>query len=86
MQDKRGEPGNLVNGPNLNNKRQQKTCSGCLRAVAAVYNRPSSAEGLRAALGVNVAGNVHRVFALVPVMHKRATLCYSPSVGGGVGE
>ena len=30
---KRGEPGNLVNCPNLNNKRQQKSCSGCLTAV-----------------------------------------------------
>ena len=28
--DKRGEPGNLVNCPNLKNKRQQYCCYGCL--------------------------------------------------------
>ena len=29
-QDKRGEPGNLVNCPTLKNKRQQSCCNGCL--------------------------------------------------------
>ena len=31
--DKRGGPGNPVKMPNLNNKRQQNCCSGCLIAV-----------------------------------------------------
>ena len=87
--DKRGEPGNLVNCLNLKNKRQQYCCYGCLSftpfGCKAWQCRDlrvtrSSDEYRGFGLSVKWTVNMHRSFALEPIMQKRATEWGSVSV------
>ena len=76
--DKRVEPGNLINCPNLKNKRQQYSCNGCL-IVNSIGSFRWQCRGLRTArssrqdhesgLSVMLVVNLHRWFIVEPVMN-----------------
>ncbi len=70
--DKRGGQDNPVKLSNLNNKRQQSSCS-CSVSCDAALSRPYREGVLRPSRCVKSVVNVHRDFALVSVIHKRAT-------------
>ena len=92
--DKRGGLGNPVNCPNLKNKRQQYCCYGCLivarkgadwRCCDLRVTRSSSDYHDRGRSVITVV-NMHRCFALEPIMQKRATLTRSVFVRAADGE
>ena len=83
--DKRGGLSNPVNCSTLNNKRQQFCCYGCLIVARKGADwqccdlrvTRSSSEYRDRGLSVISAVNMHRPFALEPIMQKRATLTRS---------
>lgn len=83
--DKRSGQEDPVKPSDLNNKRQQQSCCSGVSRVAAIC-RPYRRRGLRLRPCVKSVVNMHRKFALVPIMQKRATRDESLSLGAFRGE
>jgi len=79
-QDKRGVPSKHAKRLNLKIKRWRKRRTGCLTAVLRLFSRPFPRGIPRPRLERHAVVNMHRKFALVPIMQKRATWGWRLSV------